>query len=100
VAHHQPAKFEAFRDELLSLLDAADERGLATETRDAVKAAALERKTEAELTEPGEDWRRSLGPKGLDLAYRIAGLLADADGEFPERVGELETLVRERLDPG
>lgn len=97
MAHNEPTTFEEFHDEIARLLDLADERNLGPEARNAVKHAALDRKTERDLVSEEEDWRRSLTAQGFDIAHRLGNLLADADKEMPDRAPELEALIKRRL---
>jgi hypothetical protein len=84
------SEFDAFRDQLLRLLDLADERDLTDVARDRLHQAIKLRHG---------DWLgQVVGTPAEDLGRRLVAQLAEADNELPPaQVEELEALVLARL---
>lgn len=84
------SEFDAFRDQLLRLLDLADERNLSAVERDRLHQAIALRQG---------DWFSQVEATPVeDLGRSLVGQLAEADAELtPDQVEELRALALARL---
>jgi hypothetical protein len=84
------SEFDTFRDQLLRLLDLADERNLTAVERDRLHQA---------ITLRHANWLgQVVGTSVEDLGRRLVGQLAEADAELtPDQVEELRALALARL---
>jgi hypothetical protein len=84
------SEFDTFRDEILRLLDLADERNLSAVERDRLHQAIARRHG---------DWFSQVEDTSVeDLGRSLVGQLAEADAELtPDEVEELRALALARL---